>query len=155
MHDISFKQVTTRAEMSGAFTVRRAVFIIEQNIAEEEEYDGLDDKSLQFIARSSRKVIGTARVRFLSPEHAKIERMAVLKQYRRQGIGIHILNYIEAALRTRLVTEAILHAQMVAVPFYKACGFTTVGDTFYEAGIEHIKMQKRLATPEETPVKKN
>ena len=147
MHDINVKRVTTRAELSGAFAVRREVFIIEQNIVEEEEYDGLDDSCLQFIARSGRKVIGTARVRFLSPKHTKIERMAVLKPFRRQGIGMHILDCIEEELKGRTVTEAVLHAQMVAVPFYKACGFTAIGVTFYEAGIEHIKMQKRLTNP--------
>jgi predicted GNAT family N-acyltransferase len=147
MHDINFKQVSSRAELEGAFSVRREVFIIEQNIAEEEEYDGLDNDSLQFIARNAEEVIGTARVRFLSPDHAKIERMAVLKQFRRQGIGMHILTCIEEELKGRQITEAVLHAQMIAVPFYKACGFTSIGDTFYEAGIEHIKMQKRLINP--------
>lgn len=144
MDNITFKKVATRAELNGAFAVRREVFIIEQNISEDEEYDGLDDDCLQFIARSDKKVIGTARVRFPLSDHAKIERMAVLKQFRRQGIGMHILACIEEELKVRQITEAVLHAQMVAVPFYKACGFTAIGDTFYEAGIEHIKMQKRL-----------
>jgi predicted GNAT family N-acyltransferase len=146
MDNVTFKQVSSRAELNGAFSVRRDVFIDEQNIAEEEEYDGLDNDCLQFIARSGLKIIGTARVRFLSPEHAKIERMAVLKQFRRQGIGMRILACIEEELKGRQVTEAVLHAQMIAVPFYKACGFTAIGSTFYEAGIEHIKMQKRLVT---------
>ncbi len=146
MDNVTFKQVSSRVELNGAFSVRRDVFINEQNIAEEEEYDGLDNDCLQFIARSGRKIIGTARVRFLSPDHAKIERMAVLKQFRRQGIGMRIIAYIEEELKGRQVTEAVLHAQMIAVPFYKACGFAAIGSTFYEAGIEHIKMQKRLVT---------
>ncbi|HEX9896900.1 MAG TPA: GNAT family N-acetyltransferase [Dehalococcoidales bacterium] len=147
MGRVIFKQVSSRAELDGAFSVRREVFIGEQNIAEEEEYDGLDDDCLQFIARSGGKIIGTARVRFLSPDHAKIERMAVLKQFRRQGIGKRVLTCIEEELKGQAVTEAVLHAQKIAVPFYQACGFKAIGDIFYEAGIEHIKMQKRLISP--------
>lgn len=144
MNNFNFNRASTPAELSGAFAVRHQVFIIEQSIAKEEEWDGLDDDCLQFVARSGRDVIGTARVRFPSPEYAKIERMAVLKEFRKQGIGAGILSCIEDELRKQGVNEAILHAQMTAVPFYQSHGFTPVGDTFYEAGIAHIKMQKRL-----------
>lgn len=142
--NITFKHVTEPAELAGAFAVRRTVFIQEQGIAEEEEYDGLDSDSFQFVASNSGQVIGTARVRFLSKSVIKIERMAVLAEFRRRGIGTGILVRIESELKEKLVAEAVLHAQMVAVPFYLACGFTTTGSTFYEAGIEHIKMQKVL-----------
>jgi len=145
MDNFSFKQATTRAELNGAFAVRHEVFIIEQNIAEEEEWDGLDDECLQFVARAGRRIIGTARVRFPSPDYAKIERMAVLKMFRRQGIGAGILDCIERELKGQGVIQTVLHAQLVAVPFYQSCGFIAIGTTFYEAGIEHIKMQKRLA----------
>jgi predicted GNAT family N-acyltransferase len=144
MNNFIYKLATTRAELDGAFAARREVFIIEQNIAEEEEWDGLDNECLQFVARADRKVIGTARVRFPSSDYAKIERMAVLKKFRRQGIGAGILHCVERELKRQGVTEEILHAQLIAIPFYQSCGFTTVGTTFYEAGIEHIKMQKRL-----------
>jgi predicted GNAT family N-acyltransferase len=145
MSNINFKQVTTRNELNGAFGVRQEVFIIEQGIAKQDEYDGLDNSCLQFIARSGRKVIGTARVRFPDPGCAKIERMAVLKTFRRQGIGSGILSCIEEELKRQSVFDLVLHAQLTAVTFYRACGFTAFGDTFYEAGVEHVKMQKRLA----------
>lgn len=145
MDNFSFKRATTRAELNAAFAVRHEVFIIEQNIAEEEEWDGLDDECLQFVARAGRRIIGTARVRFPSSGYAKIERMAVLKRFRRKGIGGGILACVEQELKKQGVTETMLHAQLIAVPFYQSCGFTAIGTTFYEAGIEHIKMQKRLA----------
>ena len=146
MDNVIYKQVTSSTELSGAFAVRREVFICEQNIAEDEEYDGLDNTCIQFIARNNNGVVGTARVRFISPDCVKIERMAVLKDYRRQGIGTGILVCIEEEFERGPVTEAILHAQMAAIPFYKACGFLEVGATLFEADIEHIKMQKRLVS---------
>jgi predicted GNAT family N-acyltransferase len=144
--NVTFKHVIGSTELAGAFSVRRIVFIQEQSIAEDEEYDGLDGDCLQFVAISNRNVIGTARVRFLSPSVAKIERMAVLKEFRRLGVGQGIVANIESELKAKSVLEIVLHAQMVAIPFYLACGFFTTGPTFYEAGIEHIKMQKCIDT---------
>ena len=140
--NIVFKNVTSPSELEGAFAVRREVFIVEQSIAEDEEYDGLDQDCLHYVAINGAWVVGTARVRFLSKESAKIERMAVLKNFRRKSVGAGILSLIEKELKTRRIKEAVLHAQMTAVPFYLACGFTATGATFYEAEIEHIKMQK-------------
>jgi predicted GNAT family N-acyltransferase len=147
MSNINFRQVTTRAELNRAFVVRREVFVIEQGISKEDEYDGLDDSCLQFVALSGRKVIGCARVRFPEPGYAKIERMAVLRTFRRQGIGSGILACIEEELKKQPVTDLVLHAQLTAVLFYRTCGFTAFGDTFYEAGVEHVKMQKQLTSP--------
>ncbi len=143
-NNITFKRITEPSDLTCAFAVRRAVFIKEQQIAEGEEYDGLDCECLQYVARNDSQVIGTARVRFLSPEQAKIERMAVLKAYRRKGVGAGILTLIESELKEHKVVKAVLHAQMIAEPFYLACGFTPTGSTFYEAGIEHIKMWKQI-----------
>jgi len=140
--NIIFKNVTSPSELEGAFAVRREVFIVEQSIAEDEEYDGLDQDCLHYVAMNGAQVVGTARVRFLSIESAKLERMAVLRNFRRKGAGTGILSLIETELKTRRIKEAVLHAQMTAVPFYLACGFTATGSTFYEADIEHIKMQK-------------
>ncbi len=142
--NIIFKNVTSHSELEGAFAVRREVFIVEQSIAEDEEYDGLDQDCLHYVAMNGAQVVGTARVRFLSIESAKLERMAVLKNFRRKGIGTGILGLIDTELKTRKIKEAVLHAQMIAVPFYFASGFTATGSTFYEANIEHIKMQKFL-----------
>jgi predicted GNAT family N-acyltransferase len=139
-----FKRVTTPNEQSRAFAVRREVFIREQQIDEHEEYDGLDDACAQFVAKAGRRVVGTARLRFPEPAHAKIERMAVLKPWRRQGIGKGILACIEADMVQRGLAEAVLHAQVSAVPFYRACGYEETGARFFEAGIPHVKMVKRL-----------
>lgn len=144
MSDFVFKQAITKAELSGSFAVRREVFIGEQKIAREKEWDGLEDVCLHFVAKQGKKVIGTARLRLPEPGHAKIERMAVLKPYRRHGVGAGILLLVEQAIKDRGIAEAELHAQITAVPFYLVCGYTEAGAHFYEAGIEHVKMVKRL-----------
>jgi cystathionine beta-lyase len=146
MDKFSFKRVSTKREFTQAMAVRREVFIIEQNIDGAEEYDGLDDTCLHFVALNDGKVVGTARVRFPSPEYAKIERMAVLKEFRRRGVGTGILACVEKELKGRRLPEAVLHAQVAAAPFYKSCGYKPVGAHFYEAGIEHLKMKKKIDT---------
>ena len=146
MEKVSFKRTRTKRELTQAMAVRRAVFIVEQKIDEAEEYDGLDDTSLHFIALSNEKVVGTARVRFPfpSPEYAKIERMAVLKEFRRCGVGTGILACVEKELNGRRVSVAVLHAQITAAPFYESQGYRPIGVHFYEAGIEHYKMEKKI-----------
>jgi predicted GNAT family N-acyltransferase len=97
------------------------------------------DSSVQFIVKSAGEVIGTARVRFVKIDCAKIERMAVLKTYRKQGAGTTLLSFILSHIET---SQVILHAQWAAIPFYKACGFRKTNGSFFETGIKHIKMVK-------------
>ena len=144
MDKFHVKAVNTNNELLEAYEVRRAVFIKEQRIAAKEEWDGLDDTALHFIALDGKQIVGAARLRFPSPVYAKIERMAVLKAYRRQGIGRSLLDLIETELKKRHKKKVILHAQVSAIPFYKACGYEEVGEHFKEASIEHVEMQKKL-----------
>jgi predicted GNAT family N-acyltransferase len=144
MGNITFKIAATKDELRQSLAVRRTVFIEEQQIAAEEEYDGQDEAALHFIALDGAQVIGTARLRFSAAASAKIERMAVLKPFRQQGIGRGILVCIEQELKNRHISQAVLHAQTTAAPFYRACGFKETGSIFQEAGIPHIKMSKQL-----------
>ena len=123
MEKVQVKQARTKAELRQAYAIRRAVFIEEQKIAENEEWDGLDDTALHFIALDGKQVTGTARVRLLSPESAKIERMAVLKPFRRKGVGKSIIGFVEKYLTARDIRDVFLHAQVTAIPFYHACGY--------------------------------
>jgi predicted GNAT family N-acyltransferase len=133
MSTIICKQVSNELELKQAFEIRKLVFIVEQHISEEEEWDGLDDAAIQFVAKNRDRVIGTARVRFPSSGYAKIERMAVLEVFRKQGVGRKILSTIEIFLRQKQIPLAVLHAQWTAIAFYKSW-------------IKHIKMQKELFT---------
>jgi len=73
-----------------------------------------------------------------------LERMAVLKHYRRKGIGKEMLLFLDGVLKDKQVKQVIIHAQLEVVPFYKLCGFNELGLPFQEAGIKHIKMCKQV-----------
>ena len=144
MDKLSCELVTGDGELEGAFEVRRRVFVEEQGIPSSEEFDGRDGEALHIVVKDGERVIGTARVLFLADERAKIERMAVLKPFRRQGIGRRIISSLNEELSNRGVEQAVLHAQYTVVAFYKACGFKESGLPFWEVGIKHIEMQRRL-----------
>jgi predicted GNAT family N-acyltransferase len=133
------RRVKSQSELKQAMAVRHNVFVEEQGINEQEEFDGLDDSCVQFIVKAAGAIIGTARVRFVAHNCAKIERMSVLKPYRKRGAGTALLLYILSRVET---SQVILHAQWAAIPFYKACGFRETNGPFFEAGIKHIKMVK-------------
>lgn len=144
MDTLICKLVTSDGELREAFAVRRQVFVEEQGVTEDEEYDGLDSEALQIVVKDGERVIGTARVQFPAANEAKIERMAVLKPFRNKGIGSRIMAFLHKELKNRQVEEAVLHAQYPVIAFYRSCGFEETGSPFREAGIKHIKMQRRL-----------
>jgi predicted GNAT family N-acyltransferase len=144
MSIIICKQVSNELELKQAFEIRKLVFTKEQHISEDEEWDGLDASAVQFVAKNKTRVIGTARVRFPTTDSAKIERMAVLKPFRQQGLGREIISTIEKFLIQKQIRKIVLHAQWKVIPFYQSCGFTQTGEPFIEADIKHIKMQKEL-----------
>ncbi len=144
VNKLIYKLVASKRELRAALEVRREVFVKEQGISPDEEYDGYDDEALHVVVKDRGKAIGTARVRFLSAKQAKIERMAVLKPFRRRGIGRRIIAFLSEQLRNRQVDQLVLHAQYSVVAFYKSCGFEESGSPFWEAGIKHIKMERRL-----------
>jgi len=144
MGKLSFKLVANDRELKSAFEVRRQVFIEKQGISEDVELDNHDREALHMVAKDGEKVIGTARILFSTANQAKIERMAILKPFRRKGIGGRIITFLEEILRNRQINQVFLHAQYPVVAFYKSCGFKESGSPFWEAGIRHIKMRKRL-----------
>jgi len=146
MKIFGYQLVTDKCDLEGALEVRRRVFIEEQGIAEDEEYDGQDSTCLHVVVKDGDKVVGTARVQFSTANEAKIERMAVLEPLRRKGIGSGIMAFLDGELRNRQIEKVVLHAQYSVVGFYRSCGYKETGFPFQEAGIKHIKMQRRLDT---------
>jgi len=144
MSKFSYKLVTGDVELQKAFEVRRQVFVREQSISEDLVFDGHDREALHMVVKDGERVIGSARVQFLADNQAKLERMAVLKRYRRKGIGKGMLLFLDAVWKDKQVQQVIIHAQFEVVPFYKLCGFDGFGLPFREAGIKHIKMRKQL-----------
>jgi len=144
MSKFGYKLVTGDIELQEAFEVRRQVFVREQGISEDLVFDSHDREALHMVVKDGERVIGTARVQFLADTQAKLERMAVLKRYRRKGIGREMLLFLDAVWKDKQVRQVIIHAQLEVVPFYKLCGFDESGLPFWEAGIKHIKMRKRI-----------
>jgi predicted GNAT family N-acyltransferase len=144
MRTLSIGIVETDTELAEVFAVRSKVFVEEQVVSGREEFDGEDSEALHIAARAVSRVVGVARVRFLTPAEAKLERMAVLEPYRRWGIGTRIVAFVVEDLKRRGVTKVVLHAQSQALEFYTACGFSVTGPKFYEAGIEHVPMERAL-----------
>jgi len=124
-----------------ASPIRYAVFVHEQRVPAEIELDEHDAVSLHAVAFEGRSAIGTGR---LLPD-GHIGRMAILKEWRRRGVGAAILQALMDAARRRGDREVALSAQVHAVAFYRAHGFQTLGDVYEEAGIEHQKMVRKLA----------
>ena len=118
--------------------IRETVFIIEQQVAEEEEFDEFEEDSTHYLMRFSGKPIGTARWRTIR-DKVKLERFAVLKEYRGKQYGDDLLEKVIADA-SELNKPIYLHAQLKAIPFYARRGFVKVGDLFLECDIEHYKM---------------
>ena len=144
MLKINCKLVENDNELKEAFQVRKRVFVEEQGISEVLELDGYDSEALHVVVQYGETTIGTARVLFPNPGVAKIERMAILKTFRRKGIGSRIISFLKEELKGKKVNKVIIHAQCSAAPFYKSCGFVESGVPFSEAGIPHIKMEAQL-----------
>ena len=145
MGKLSYNLVANIDELEGSLGVRRKVFVEEQGISKELEFDGLDGEALHMVVKDGERVIGTARVQFPIASQAKIERMAILKPFRRKGIGRRIISFLIKELMNRQVEQVVLHAQHSVVSFYKSCGFEESGPPFCEAGIKHIKMERQLS----------
>jgi len=120
--------------------IRSQVFIKEQNVPEELEWDEFDESATHFLALLNNQAIACAR---LKPD-GQIGRMAVLRKHRKNGIGKKLLQSVLQEAKTKNLKKLYLHAQLSAIDFYKKAGFNTIGDVFYEAEIAHRQMLIKL-----------
>ncbi len=134
---IAIKQILSKEEFEQAYAIRRQVFCIEQNVSKEIEMDEFDDVSIHILAYIKGKPVGTARWRF-TEEGVKIERFAVLKKYRHEGVGEELVKYTLDKLNE--IKFIYLNAQESVIKFYEKFGFEVVGNRFYEADMPHKKM---------------
>lgn len=140
---MSYRIVTTTfaQQQSGIQYVRRKVFIEEQGIDPALEWDAQDATAVFAIALDAQdQVIGTGRL--LST--GKIGRMAVLPEFRRQGVGTALLLHLLMLAKQHGLQQVMLAAQQSVTGFYLKQGFTTVGPPHVEVGIPHQNMQRAL-----------
>ena len=144
--------IETRAWLAArdaAYAIRHAVFVEEQGISAELEIDDYDPIAEHALALVDGRCVATARVYLdeQDPSKAKIGRMAVLKDFRGQGIGTALLG---EAIRVGMMQGASifeLHAQQSAAPFYAKLQFKPDGAIFDEVGIAHQRMRLVLGAP--------
>ncbi len=132
-----------------AYAIRHAVFVEEQGIPVELEIDDHDPIAEHVLAFVDGRCVATARVYLdeQDPSKAKIGRMAVLQDFRGQGIGTALLG---EAIRVGMMQGASvfeLHAQQSAAPFYAKLQFKPDGASFDEVGIAHQRMRLVLGSP--------
>ena len=145
-----FNVVEANWELQGRalLEIRRVVFIVEQNVPPEEEWDGRDEESWHFVATDESDVaIGTGR---LLPD-GQIGRMAVMPSHRGCGVGFAILEQAVAKARRLGMAEVFLHAQTHALGFYEKAGFVAEGEEFEDAGIPHLAMRMQLGETDRSP----
>ncbi|MCS1350563.1 GNAT family N-acetyltransferase [Mechercharimyces sp. CAU 1602] len=135
----------SRQQIEQAFYIRKIVFVEEQHVPADEEIDHHEEDATHFlIITPDEKHVATSRIRFIDENTAKAERIAVLKEYRKGGIGMKLLQKMEEHAKEKQATGIILNAQVQAQGFYERAGYQAEGDTFMDAGIEHIRMRKKL-----------
>lgn len=120
--------------------IRQRVFIEEQKVPVELEWDEFDGNSTHFLASIDNTPVATAR---LKPD-GQFGRMAVLSEYRHQGAGSTLLRFVIQQAISQGHTTLYCHAQTSALDFYQRHGFNTYGDEFDDAGIPHRAMSIQL-----------
>ncbi len=139
---IDIKTVSWQEGQAALEDVRMIVFVQEQNVAVDIEMDDRDAFCLHILAEDKRKPIGTGRIDI--EKQGKIGRVAVLSEYRGQGIGKALMHALETLARQAGLSAVWLNAQISAQSFYEQLGYVTAGEQFLEAGIVHSRMTKRL-----------
>ncbi|CAG1015838.1 Acetyltransferase [Burkholderiaceae bacterium] len=128
-----------------AQAIRTAVFVEEQQIPAEMEWDEADAICVHAVAVNRFGVpLATGRLLEHVPGVAKIGRMAVVRAMRGSRVGRAVLDALMKAARARGDHEVVLHAQLSAAPFYSRAGFSERGTVFEEAGIPHVEMVRSL-----------
>ena len=149
VNGLQIRVVRTRSEMADALAVRRAVFIDEQGVSEEEEIDAHDGdparvtSALHVIAYLGGRPVATGRL-LLDGEPARIGRVAVPREHRGRGYGTAVMLALQEEARRRGHHAISLAAQLPVIGFYEGLGYAARGEVFLDAGIEHRWMDLQL-----------
>ena len=137
----SLIHTTWQENKSRLSLVRRMVFIEEQHVPEELEWDEFDDTAHHIlVCDEADNPIATGRIK----TDGHIGRMAVLKNYRNRGIGREVLSALTEEATNRKLQSVFLHAQVTAIPFYEKQGFEVTSEEFMDANIPHRTMAKSI-----------
>lgn len=137
------KVVQNESQLNDAFFVRKQVFVDEQHVPAEEEYDAYESSAQHVVLYDEDVPIGAGRFR-ITDGIGKMERICVLSSHRQKGAGKLIMEALEAVAKEQSLPKLKLHAQTHAESFYHKLGYETVSDVFMEADIPHVVMVKTL-----------
>ena len=141
MYEVKRFSFNDRELAEQAFAIRRRVFVEEEGVDPNLEYDQ-EEEAHHYLLLLSGKALATARWRE-TEKGIKLERFAVLPEFRNRGLGGIILKEVINDV-VPLGKAVYLHSQLRAVPFYERHGFVKEGNIFYEAGMGHYYMRKRF-----------
>jgi len=139
-------RIQSSAQLKQAFSIREEVFLVEQKVSYEDEFDVYDQEARHFLVLKEEIPCGTARWRYTA-NGAKLERFAVLASFRRQGVAsVLVQAVLEDIIEQSKGQDLLLylHAQTDAVPLYEKFGFQISGDLFMECDIAHYPMAKTI-----------
>jgi predicted GNAT family N-acyltransferase len=140
---LKVKIVENQSELNDAYSVRKTVFIHEQNVPAEEEIDQHEDEATHFVMYKDGSPVGAGRFRVFD-HYGKVERICVLKEMRKSGAGKAIMEEIEKFASTQGLHKLKLNAQTHAIPFYSGLGYEVISEEFMDAGIPHKTMVKQI-----------
>ena len=144
-NDLSVSPVTSSRQTTEMLKIRFEVFVLEQQVALDEEIESDEFDYQAYVLYHKEKPIGTVRYRHLDKNIVKIGRFAILKEYRAKGYGSALMRFLEGLIYVKIrPLTLVLGAQIQAQKFYESLGYHPSGDEYIEANIRHIKMKKTI-----------
>lgn len=120
--------------------IREKVFIEEQEVTSQLEWDGMDKDAIHFLAFKDKKGVGCARA-FVIQNRMQLGRMAVLREYRGEGIGSALIETAITLAKLNQLSGIYISAQCHAIDFYKKFGFEVTSDIYLDVEIPHRDMK--------------
>jgi predicted GNAT family N-acyltransferase len=151
---MEIRPVQSEKEWEHARRIRTSVFVDEQGCPPELEWDEHEEASRHLLGYVDGEPVAVARWRTVAVDEkiaAKLERFAVLPDYRGRGLGREMVNFAIEDARSAGFETFVLHAQAHLEAFYRSFSFDQIGDPFFEAGIPHIKMTRSDGGSRMTP----
>lgn len=140
--------VNSEQQLEKCLDIRKEVFVEEQKVPidlEIDEYDVISPNAIHVLVELEGTAAATGRITYYKDNSAKMQRIAVRKSFRSQGLGRILLLAMEERARELGLTKAVLDAQCQAEDFYAKLGYETIStEPFYDAGILHVRMEKPL-----------
>ena len=143
MDKLEIRPIKNKRELEQVIEIRKQVFVKGQDVPLDLEVDGLDTKADHMIVYFNDLPIGCARIR-TNDDIAKLERIAILEEYRNRGFGKQLTRYLINYCKNKDYKEIYMHSQTYVSDFYKKFGFRKQGKTFFEASIKHVEMYMKI-----------